>query len=177
MAWRVPPSFVKNGPKLRVLIIVKWHKPETAKNRGQPPKMTHSLETEFFWGGGLNGKVVAPGILGKCPVDKNCNYHTNKLTFSLKYPNFWVKKAIFVPSGQLEPHWSMFSTRKRCLNCSLIWKYQKFYSIPPKKWILSAHLVPCWWVVWWLWRAGCISQDTYLPYVYRICKFHVPWGR
>ena len=23
MAWRVPPSFVKNGPKLRVLIIVK----------------------------------------------------------------------------------------------------------------------------------------------------------
>merc|ERR1712214_53188 len=26
------------------------------------------------------------------------------------------------------------------------------------------HLVPCWWVVGWLWRAGCISQDTYLLY-------------
>ena len=29
---------------------------------------------------------------------------------------------------------------------------------------LPAHLVPCWWVGWWLWRAGCISQDTYLLY-------------
>ena len=27
------------------------------------------------------------------------------------------------------------------------------------------HLVPCWCVGWWLWRAGCISQDTYLLYV------------
>ena len=26
------------------------------------------------------------------------------------------------------------------------------------------HLVPCWCVGWWLWRAGCISQDTYLLY-------------
>ena len=26
---------------------------------------------------------------------------------------------------------------------------------------LPAHLVPCWLVGWWLWRAGCISQDTY----------------
>ena len=24
--------------------------------------------------------------------------------------------------------------------------------------------MPCWWVGWWLWRAGCISQDTYLLY-------------
>ena len=29
---------------------------------------------------------------------------------------------------------------------------------------LLAHLVPCWWVGWWLWCAGCISQDTYLLY-------------
>ena len=29
---------------------------------------------------------------------------------------------------------------------------------------MQAYLVPCWWVVWWLWRAGCISQDTYLLY-------------
>ena len=28
------------------------------------------------------------------------------------------------------------------------------------------HLVPCWCVGWWLWRAGCISQDTYLLYLY-----------
>ena len=24
-----------------------------------------------------------------------------------------------------------------------------------------AHLVPCWWVGWWLWRVGCVSQDIY----------------
>ena len=26
---------------------------------------------------------------------------------------------------------------------------------------LLAHLVPCWWVGWWLWRVGCVSQDIY----------------
>ena len=30
---------------------------------------------------------------------------------------------------------------------------------------MQAYLVPCWWVNWWLWRAGCISQDTYLLYL------------
>ena len=29
---------------------------------------------------------------------------------------------------------------------------------------MQAFSVPCWWVSWWLWRAGCISQDTYLLY-------------
>ena len=31
---------------------------------------------------------------------------------------------------------------------------------------MQAYSVPCWWVSWWLWRAGCISQDTYLLYSY-----------
>ena len=31
---------------------------------------------------------------------------------------------------------------------------------------LLAHLVPCWWVSWWLWRAVCISQDTYLLFLW-----------
>ena len=30
---------------------------------------------------------------------------------------------------------------------------------------MQAYTVPCWWVGWWSWRAGCISQDTYLHYV------------
>ena len=30
---------------------------------------------------------------------------------------------------------------------------------------MKAYSVPCWWVGRWLWRAGCISQDTYLLYV------------
>ena len=34
--------------------------------------------------------------------------------------------------------------------------------------------MPCWWVGWWLWRVGCISQDTYLLYClcYYCCFFH-----
>ena len=30
---------------------------------------------------------------------------------------------------------------------------------------MKAYSVPCWWVGWWLRRAGCISQDTYLLYI------------
>ena len=29
---------------------------------------------------------------------------------------------------------------------------------------MQAYSVPCLWVGWWLWHAGCISQDTYLLY-------------
>ena len=75
IAWMVPPSFVEKSPKLRVLIIEIGEWLETAKNRGEPRKMTHCSETEFFWGG-LNGKVVAPGILVICPIDKNRNHYT-----------------------------------------------------------------------------------------------------
>ena len=35
---------------------------------------------------------------------------------------------------------------------------------------MQAYSVPCWWVGWWLWRAGCISQDTYLLYCTK-CKY------
>ena len=31
---------------------------------------------------------------------------------------------------------------------------------------MQASSVPCQWVGWWLWRAGCISQDTYLLYCF-----------
>ena len=30
---------------------------------------------------------------------------------------------------------------------------------------MQAYSMPSWWVGWWLWRAGCISQDTYLLYI------------
>ena len=33
---------------------------------------------------------------------------------------------------------------------------------------MQAFSVHCWWVGWWLWRAGCILQDTYLLYIYII---------
>ena len=39
MARAVPPSFVENSSKLRVLIIAKWEWPETAKFRGEPQNL------------------------------------------------------------------------------------------------------------------------------------------
>ena len=36
---------------------------------------------------------------------------------------------------------------------------------------MQVYSVPCWWVGWWLWRAGCISQDTYLLYVNAVSNF------
>ena len=45
---------------------------------------------------------------------------------------------------------------------------------------MQVFSVPCWWVSWWLWRAGCISQDTYLLYLYykdatthHVCEVHI----
>ena len=132
MARMVPPSFVEKGPKLRVhkykLVIGEW--PETAKNKCEPRKMTHSIRLGFFGGGGPNGKVLAPGMLVICPVDKNCDYHTKNWLLAPNIQILGSKKQIFAPSGQLEPHRSMFSTQKRCLIRSLIRGYQKFYSIP-----------------------------------------------
>ena len=47
---------------------------------------------------------------------------------------------------------------------------------------MQVFSVPCWWVSWRLWRAGCISQDTYLLYIIpwdhiiqMQCNFIIPW--
>ena len=117
-----------------VLLGVQSLNCQTAKNSGEPKKMTNSLETEVFQGG-PNGKVVAPGILVICPVDKNSNYHTKNWLFAPNIQILGSKKHIFAPSGQFEPHRSMFSTRKRCLIGIPIRGYQNFYSLPPKNWI------------------------------------------
>merc|ERR1712004_596726 len=74
MVRTIPPSFVEIGPKLRVVAPLTWEWPKTAKNRGEPQKMTPSSETEIFFGGGPNGKVVAPGIVVICSINKNCDH-------------------------------------------------------------------------------------------------------
>ena len=54
-----------------------------------------------------------------------------------------VKKRIFAQNDQIWPKIGIFG------------------------WYGPGHAgfsVPCWWVGWRLWRAGCISQDTYLLY-------------
>ena len=96
MARTVPPSFVENGPKLRVLIPLSWHKPKTAKNRGEPQKMTPSSETEFFLGW-FQWESCSPGYSGHLLHWQKSRSLYKKLTFGPKYPNFWVKKAHFRP--------------------------------------------------------------------------------
>ena len=99
-----------------------------------PKKWPLARKRNFFWVGS-NGKVVAPGIVVICSIDKNRNAYTK---IWLLAPNIQIlgsKKHIFAPSGQFEPHRSMFLTRKRCLIGIPIWGYQNFYSLPPKNWI------------------------------------------
>ena len=50
---------VNDGPKLRVLTIVKWEWNEMAKNQAEPQKIIHSSETEFFQVGRM-GKLEPP---------------------------------------------------------------------------------------------------------------------
>ena len=57
MARKVPPSFFEIGPKLRVGTPLSRHKPKTAKNGGEPQKMTPSSETENFFGVAPMGKL------------------------------------------------------------------------------------------------------------------------
>ena len=38
---------------------------------------------------------------------------------------------------------------------------------------MQAYSVPCWCVGWWLWRAGCISQDTYLLYIWDVVSYKI----
>ena len=57
IARTVPPSFVEIGPKLRVVALLTRQWPKTAKNRGEPQKMTPSSETENFLGVVPMGKL------------------------------------------------------------------------------------------------------------------------
>ena len=72
-----------------------------------------------------------------CPIDKSRDSKTKNWLLAPNIQILGPKKHIFAPSGQLEPHQSMFSTRKRCVIGLPIWGYQKFYSLPPKNWIFG----------------------------------------
>ena len=113
-----------------------------------PEKWPRARKLNFFRCG-PNVKVVAPGILVICPVDKYRNSKTKNWLLAPNIPIFGSKLHIFVPSGQFEPYWSMFSTRKRCLIGFLIPGYQKFYSIP-KNWFLASNR-PNWAQNWHFW--------------------------
>ena len=98
-----------------------WHEPQ---HRQRPVSRKQN-----FVRGGSNWKVIAPGVLVICPLDKNRG-STKKLSFGPKYQSLGVKIVHFCPSGPLGPCQSMFSTQKRCFIGSPIWGYQQFCSLP-----------------------------------------------
>ena len=115
--------------------------------------------------------------------------------FGPKNSQIWPKNGIF---GQILAFWPIWShakqnkVRTRCIGGFSVRWVPRLLLPPVKNWFfvpkttkfgpklaflvilgqaLPAHLVPCWLVGWWLWRAGCISQDTYLLYSYLACSW------
>ena len=94
----------------------------------------------IFWGQGV--KILVPSYRDSNETPFSCWKHWSvglklaargeNVLFWPQNLDIWGQKAHFAPSGQLEPHWSMFSTRKRCLIGIPIRGYQNFYSLPPK---------------------------------------------
>ena len=105
---------------------------QNGEKQGWALKKDPLLENEFFWGGGSNGKVVAPGILVMCPADKNRDYHTKKWLFA---PNIQIvgQKSTFSP---LATNWSLTN---QCFNAkkgvSLVSWYEgaKSFTLSPQK--------------------------------------------
>ena len=61
-----------------------------------PEKWPLARKQKFFRGG-PNGKIVAPGILVICSVDKNCDYHTTNLLFAPNIQLVWIWRAYLDP--------------------------------------------------------------------------------
>ena len=113
------PSFVENGPKLRVLILAKWEWPETAKNRGEPWKMILSSER----------------ILVICPVDKNRDSKTKNWLWA---QNIQIFGSTF---SSLAANWNRTGQGfQHERGVSLVPWYEvikKFTPSPPKKCFLA----------------------------------------
>ena len=59
-----------------------------------------------------------------------------------------------------------FSSKKKRIFCPKTTKFgPKLAFLVDMGQAMQVFSVPCWWVGWRLWRAGCISQDTYLLYI------------
>ena len=100
-----------------------------------PKKWPLAQKRKFFWGWS-EWESCSPWCTGYMPPSTKIAITIQKIDFWPQISNFFgSKKHIFAPSGQLEPHRSMFSTQKRGLIGLPIWGYQNFYSLPPKDWI------------------------------------------
>ena len=105
-----------------------------------------------------------------------------KLVQNMQFRSIWPNIGIFLP---ISSHGDQKPMTTRCLGGFSVMWVTKLLISPIKMRIfcprttkfgpklaflfilgrdLLAHFVPCWWVGWWFWRAGCISQDAYLLY-------------
>ena len=122
---------------------MKWHNPKWPKTGVSSEKWPYLGN---FFGGGPNGKVVAPGILVICPVGKDCNYHTKNWLLAPNVQILGSKLHIFVPSSQFEPQGQGQGLQHE-KGVSLVPCYEipKVLLHPPKKWIFgpkTAKFVP-----------------------------------
>ena len=99
VVWQNSDFFGKNwdfGHKnKRSLLRIHHEWPERAKNRGEPRKMTPSLETEIF-SGWSEWESCGPGYTCDMPHWQKSRWPYKKLTWPI-YQKFWVKKAHFRP--------------------------------------------------------------------------------
>ena len=90
--------------------------------------------------------------------------------------HFWSNIGIIGIFGPMRDQKIMWT---KCLSVfSVIWVPKILLSLVILGQAMPAYLVPWWWVGWWLWRAGCISQDTMTPiyfiYVNRGLDYYIP---
>ena len=96
------------------------------------PKWPIPPKGKIFWVG-ANGKVIAPGVLVICPVDKNRDSQTKNWLLAQNIHFFWHGLHIFVPSGQLEPQYQHFQHERGVPDM----RVPRVLLPPPQKWIFG----------------------------------------
>ena len=167
--WISGPKTAKFGPKLA--FWAKYQHFWPIWSSASPKKNANKLS------GWFSVMLVPKLLLTPIKIRIFCPKRPN-LVQNIYFWSFWAKYChfcTFCPMSDQKPMWT------RCLGGFSIMWVTKLLISPVKKGFfaqfgpklvffcpLQAHLVPSWWVGWWLWRAGCISQDTYLLYIYHL---------
>ena len=134
MVRTIPPSFVEIRPKLRVVALLTWEWPKTAKNRGESQKMTPSSETEIFLGW-FQWESCSPGYSGNL-----LHWHTH-----LMYHKYIHAQMIFTSWLYGQGH------SLRWMNTTTMTYLLSIFKWPPD---LHGHE----WVVHWAW--SWLRSDT-----------------
>ena len=133
MARTVPPSFVDDGPKLRVFIIAKLEQP---KNGMSPEKWPIAWKRIFFWGRS-EWETWSPGCTGYMPCWQKSIFQNKKNPFWPQIPKFLGQNCTFL---SLAASWGLTG---QCFQhergVSLVPWYEgtKSFTPSPQKWIFG----------------------------------------